>query len=594
MSEISELLPGYRVDDAGHGALVSLPWPVDPDEKIRIAQSSLGPGLIDWAEGRTEIPGLIHYLTGDPWEFTPGQKRFIILWYWHEDGRLIYRSGVKRSAKGTGKDPFAAAMMLIEFLGASQLHRDSSGRWVGIRHRMPLVQIGANSEDQAKDTLRIANSMLSKEARAFYSIDCGELQTKLTDGSGGRMEVLRASEKSTEGDPATFIALNETHHMVGDLGRNIANVARRNVGKSPAELQARLVEYTNAHRMGGDSVAEDSFEGWQKQISGKYPGLAQDILYDSIEADPRLRLHVPDELDRGIRQAYSDAHWADVPRLKDEARDPRTPPGDSIRFYFNGLAAAEDAWVDPRRFDDLVDSSIALEDGDQIALFLDCSKSEDSTGLVACRIHDSAFFVLGFWQRPHGNRGKDWIVPREEVDAAVRGAFDRFRVAWFGVDPSPARDDASEALYWKETIDGFHRDFRNRLKMWATPGAQGSSVLFDMRLSQRGGKERNEKFTETAELVASLVDESDIEAGVVPFRIESHAGLRMHAHNAKRRPNRWGFTLGKQSRDSKRLVDLAVCMVGSRLGRDIVLDSGKVRARQPARKKAERRSFVLR
>lgn len=588
MADNAELLPGYYREPK-YGALCTLPWPDDPND----LPPSLGPSIIFWAEGRTDEPGLVHFLTGKPWRFTVGQKRFIHMWFAHRDGRFIYRSGVKRGAKGTGKDPFAAAMMLIELIGPSQLVHDGTG-WVGVRHRMPLVQIAANSEAQAKDTLRIANTMLSRDARAYYGLDCGETQTKLTDGSGGRMEVLTASDSSSEGDPATFIALNESHHMTGDLGRRLADVARRNVGKSPAELQARLVEYTNAHRMGGDSVAEASFDAWQKQVSGKYPGLRQDILYDSVEADPNLRLHVPEELDRGIRQAHSDAFWSDIDRLKDEALDPRTSPGDSIRFYFNGLAAAEDAWIDPRKFDSLMEPSLSLSDGDQIALFLDCSKSEDSTGLVACRIHDSAFFVLGFWQRPHGNRGKDWIVPREEVDAAVRGAFDRFRVAWFGVDPSPARDDASEALYWKETIDGFHRDFRNRLKMWATPGAQGSSVLFDMRLSQRGGKERNEKFTETAELVASLVDESDIEAGVIPFRIESHAGLRMHAHNAKRRPNRWGFTLGKQSRDSKRLVDLAVCMVGSRLGRDIVLDSGKVRARQPARKKAERRSFVLR
>ena len=583
-----ELLPGYYVDDSLSGAFCTLPWPGIDD-----LPESIGPQLIRWAEGRTDEPGLTHYLTGEPWRFTVGQRKFLHLWYAHENGRFVYRSAVKRGAKGTGKDPFAAAHMILEFIGPSQLVFDGSG-WVGARHRMPLVQIGANSEPQARDTLRIANSMLSKDARSFYGLDCGETQTKLTDGSGGRMETLTASDASSEGDPATFIALNESHHMTGDLGRRIADVARRNVGKSPAELQARMVEYTNAHRMGGDSVAEDSFNAWQKQVSGKYPGLRQDILYDSIEADPALRLHVPDELELGLRQAYADAGWADYYRLRGEALDPRTSPGDSIRFYFNGLAASEDAWVDPRKFDSLMDSSLSLSDGDAIAVFLDCSKSEDATGMVACRLSDSAFFVLGMWQKPHGDRGKDWLVPREEVDAAAREAFSRYRVVWFGMDPSPARDDSTEALYWKELGDSLHRDFRNRLKVWATPGAQGSSVVFDMRLSQRGGNERNQKFTETAELVSTLIDESDVEAGVVPFRIESHAGLRMHAHNAKRRPNRWGFTLGKQSRDYKRLVDLAVCMVGARLGRDVALDSGKVRAASGAKKPTERRSFVLR
>lgn len=580
-----ELLPGYRIDETAFGAMVTLPWPDDPDEKWALASNSLGPAVIDWAEGRTDEPGLTHYLTGEQWRFTAGQKRFLIMWYAYNPttGRYLYRSGVKRGAKGTGKDPFAAAHMCIEFLGPSQLVSDGAGGWYGMRHRMPLVQIASNSESQSKDTLRIANSMLGKDARSYYRIDAGETMTKLKDGTGGRMEVLTYSEKSSEGDPATFIVLNESHHMKGDQGYAIAAVARRNVGKSPAEIQARLVEYTNAHQQGTESVAGDSFEAWQKQISGLYPGLRQDILYDSREADPRLRTYVPRELDVGIRQAYSDAPWADHERLKDEALDPRTSPGDSVRFYFNGIAAAEDAWVDPRKFDALADDSLELLDNEQICLFLDCSKSEDSTGLVACRLIDGAIFVLGFWQRPHGSRGKDWLAPREEVDATVREAFDRYRVVWCGIDPSPARDDEDENLYWKSVIDGLHRDFRHRLKLWATPGAvRGNAVMFDMRLSQTGGRERNQRFTEMAQLISESVDEYEPGFGKPPLRYEPHAALRMHVHAAKRRPNQWGYSLGKASRDSTKLVDLAVCMVGARLGRETVLNAGIKPARRAA------------
>ena len=578
-----ELLPGYRVDETAFGALVTLPWPDDPEEKWALAQNSLGPTVIDWAEGRTDEPGLTHYLTGADWRFTPGQKRFLIMWYAYDPatGRYLYRSGVKRGAKGpiahdtpvmtpsgwtthgelqvgsevyasngevtrvtdllpevleptyrvrfsggaevvctgshrwpvevpvgrgprrrviktvdemleeglsvhrplttgktkaargdfsrfrtlvspavegtpadfgvdpylfgywlgngdkdgprftaddrdmpflvseldrlgvahgkprtthghaqrigfgnqgrskawlreigvlndkripqrllraslsqrwsmlqglvdsdghvtkrdgqvqislskpdladdvrelavslglmprvtsrpyrlpdgrerlstsinftpqpgepaarlprkvarlktvsrhkvpfsrarmiesiepvattparcitvahhsheylvgewnvptcnTGKDPFAAAHMNIEFLGPSQLIRDpdSPTGWSGMRHRMPLVQIASNSEAQSKDTLRIANAMLGEDARRYYRIDAGETMTKLKDGTGGRMEVLTYSERSSEGDPATFIVLNESHHMKGDGGYAIAAVAQ--------------------------------------------------------------------------------------------------------------------------------------------------------------------------------------------------------------------------------------------------------------------------------------------------------------------------------------------------------------------------------
>lgn len=575
--ETSEILPGYRID--AFGAWVTIPWPDDPERKQEIAQGSLGPVLIDWAEGRTDEPGLIDYLTGKSWRYTSGQKRFLILWYaYDERGRWLYRSGVKRGAKGTGKDPFGASMCNIELVGKSQLvFNEDTGLFEGQRHRLPLVQIASNSEAQSKDMLRIANAMFSREARNFYGIDCGETRTILKDG--GRLELLTASEKSSEGDPATFIALNESHHMTESSGgHKIAASARRNVGKSPASLQARLCEFTNAHRMGTDSVAERSFTAWQAQVSGR--ALRTDILYDSIEADPATQLHVEEELRAGLAAAYSDAPWADLERLADEVLDPRTTPGDSIRYYLNGLAAAEDAWVDPRAFDTLADMTLSLADDDQIAMFLDCSKSEDATGLVASRLSDGAVFVMGVWQKPHGDRGKGWLAPREEVDAVVRNAMLRFRVEWFGVDPSPATDDQDEALYWRSVIDGWHRDFRNKLKVWATPGIQGNSVMFDMRMSQRGGLQRNQLFTEVAMLTAREIDEDSA------FHHDGNAALRTHTHNAKRRPNQWGYSMGKASRDSHQLVDLAVCMVGARMGRGVVLNSGKVRTGERSKRRA--------
>ena len=54
-------------------------------------------------------------------------------------------------------------------------------------------------------------------AREFYDLDPGETRT-IIKGTGGRLELLTASEKSSEGDPATAIMLNESHHMTHDVG----------------------------------------------------------------------------------------------------------------------------------------------------------------------------------------------------------------------------------------------------------------------------------------------------------------------------------------------------------------------------------------
>ncbi|MDG4768937.1 hypothetical protein [Solwaraspora sp. WMMD792] len=578
--DLVELPPGYYLDRwRGTGAWCTLPWPED----LADLPPSLGPQIIGWAEwrtyDRTGVPGLVDHQTGRRWVYTPGQRRYMHVWYAYDPrtGRWLYRRAVKRGAKGTGKDPFGASLCDAELIGPTRLvNRD--GRWVGVRHRMPLVQIASNSEAQSKDVLRVANAMLCQETRDFFGIDCGETRTILKE-SGGRLEILTASEKTAEGDPATFVLLNESHHMTESSGgHKVAAVARRNVGKSPKDLQARLCEMTNAHQQGGDSEAERSYEAWQKQVSGQ--AKRRDILYDSIEAPPTTDLYDDASRMAGLRAAYMDAPWADLERLSDEMLDPSTSEADSIRYYLSGLATAEDAWIDPRRFDELARPGLVVADREQLALFLDCSKSTDATGLVGARISDGHVITLGVWQRPHGDRGKGWLAPRHEVDAAVRAAFDRYRVVWCGIDPSPARDDEDESLYWMEMIDGLHRDFRRKLPVWATPGTRGHSVLFDMRIKTPGAVERNRLFTQSAMQCAADIDEH----GTLTH--DGKAALRMHVHAARRRPNPWGVSLGKITRDSTKLVDLAVCMVGARMGRRLALNSGKVRVRRAGAGKA--------
>lgn len=582
-----EILPGYRRDPwYGTTALVSLPWPADPEEKERLIANSLGPGVIDWAEGRGDGPGLINYQTGDQWEYTPGQKRFLILWYAYDPrtGRFVYRRGAKRGAKGTGKDPFGGSICNAELSGPTLLVPDGRGGWTGDVHGMPLVQIASNSEAQSKDVLRVANAMWSRDARRYYDLDCGETRT-IIRGTGGRQEVLTASETSAEGDPATFVFLNETHHMTeSNGGHRVARVVRRNVGKSPAEIQARVLDGTNAHASGTDSIGERTYVAWQAQVAGK--AARRDILYDSIEAPPDTDLFDDDSRRAGLRAAYADAPWADLERLDGEVLDPETSVADSIRYYLNGLAAAEDAWIDPLKFNALARPETVVADGTQIVMFLDCSKSGDATALVACRLSDGHVFSLGCWEKPRGKAGEGWRAPIDQVDGAVRHAFDKFTVVWFGVDPSPAKDDDAERLYWMPVIDAWHRDFHKKLKVWATGGAKiGHSVLFDMRIKTPGGPQRNMQFTQAAMQCAADIDET----GTLTW--DGSAKLQTHTHQAKRRTNPWGVSLGKVTRDSDKHIDSAVCMVGARMGRRIVLNSGKVRVRDGARRASGRAVF---
>src|ERR1700749_893255 len=117
-----ELPAGYYVDRwYGTRALMTLPWPED----LADLPPSIGPQIINWAEWRTYEetggPGLIHPIPGARWQFPPGQRRYIHQWYsWRLDdevgARWIWRRGVFRGAKGTGKDPRGAAPWNIAFV----------------------------------------------------------------------------------------------------------------------------------------------------------------------------------------------------------------------------------------------------------------------------------------------------------------------------------------------------------------------------------------------------------------------------------------------------------------------------------------------
>lgn len=576
----AEILPGYYVEPET-GAWLTLPWPDDPLE----LPPSLAPQIIDAVESR-----LIHHLTGDPWRYTKGQRRW--LWYWYAvrpDGRWLYRSGVKRGAKGTGKDPLIGTMCHGELWGPTKfVDMDGTppawlegweGPWPrGKPHRMALVQIAANSEAQGMDVLRVANGMMPADLADELAWDGGILRSQI--GGGGRIELLTSSEKSSEGDPATAIFLNESQHMTESSGGSrIAAVARRNVAKSPGG-EARLAEFSNSFMPGNGSAAEASFDAWQKQAAGLTR--RRDILYDSREAPPHLRLHVEEELEEGIACAYADSPWTDLERIRDEAQDPRVPLSESVQYYFNAIPTNEQAWVDPRNWDRLARPEIVVADKATVAMFLDCSKSTDATTLDACDIATGHVITLGGWQRPHGDRGTGWLAPKAEVDAHVRAAKERYRVVWFGVDPSPAKDDETEAQYWAPLVDEWHRLFRKSVVLWATPGIKGSAVAFDMRLSVSGGVDRNRLFTEAAMQAAIDIDEWDGESDP-PLTHDGDPMMRVHVHNARRRVNQWGVSLGKQTRDSKNLVDHAVTMVGARMGRRLVLNSGKLKNSGPSK-----------
>lgn len=538
-------------------------WQVGEDGRYVLPERTIGWDVLAWCGT------WLQHGRGEPWRFTPEQARFILHWYSvDERGAFVYHDSTLQRLKGWGKDPLAATLMAVEMLGPCRFDGwDEDGHPIARDVPEAWVQTAAVSQEQTKNTMRLFPGLFTPEAKKRFGLQIGKEKIYAL-GDERLIEAVTSSPATLEGGRATAVFLNEPHHWTASNdGHEMAAVIARNAAKSP-DGGARTVRITNAYEPGEESVAESDREAYEKMTAGRT--LFTGYLYDSLEAAPEapLSAEAAPEVVRSIR---GDSTWLQPERIVQEILDPRNPPSRSRRFWYNQIVAAEDAWTTPQEWDRNRNEALALDSGDEVALFFDGSKSDDATGLVACRISDGAVFVLGVWQRP--DHVEEWSVPREDVSAMVDRAFALYEPKGFFADPGTGTDETDER-YWDAHIDRWAREYGDRLDLWALEsGKERHAVLWDMR-----SRERQRQFTEAAGRALA-----DIEAG--QFAHDGHPVLRIHVTNARRRPNEWGVTVTKEHRESKRKIDLAVCAIGARMVQRmwLALPDGKRRKRRTGR-----------
>lgn len=555
--ELAEIEGWYRGELARPAVLPNLQW--DP---VRIGptwqtdgahwllpEHTLGWGMLAWC-GRW-----LQQSRGTPWQFTLEQARFLLWWYAVQpSGRFVYRDGVFQRLKGHGKDPLGACIGLAEMLGPVRVGDWDRGQPIGRDVETAWVQTAAVSLEQTKNTMRLLPGLVTAEARMKFGLQPGKEQAYAL-GDERFMQAVTSSPSTLEGARSTFVLMNETHHWLeNNQGHDMAAVIERNSTKS-AGGAARTLRITNAYEPGEDSVAEMDREAWEKAQSGEVVDVG--LLYDSLEAPPEAPLS-PEAAPSVVEAIRGDSVWLDTESIVKSILDIRNPPSRSRRFWYNQIVAAEDAWADPLQWDAIAAPGQLVLPNEPVVAFFDGSKSDDTTGLVGCRLSDGHVFVLDSWSKPAGERGKGWIVPRGEVDDAVAAMFGAYKVHAFFADPSDTRDDEGER-FWEPFIDDWHQRYGPQLKLWAVQsGDRRHSIAWDMR-----SPERQRDFTGAAERFLA-------EMTARRFTHDGDLRLRQHVRNARRRPGKYGVGLGKEHRESARKVDLAVCAVGARMLRRLV------------------------
>lgn len=528
--------------------------------------------LADWAY-RSELAQPDGENAGERWIWAPDQFHFM-QWFYAinpdlaETGQLrfSYRRAAIRKAKGKGKSPGLAAIAVGEFCGPvvpdfigeceddeCACHEIPEFRLHGRPHAMPWVQVAATAEDQTVNTQSMILAMLAKGSKiqSQYNLDVGK--TISYKPGGGRLQTITSSPSAAEGARPTFVVMDEVQEWYpANGGHALAAVIRRNLAKTGG----RAIEAGNAHKPGFDSVSERTLAAWQAQQEGRTRG--DGILYDCVEAPADTDLTDEKSLRAALEYVYDGSPWVDIDRLIGEIWDPDTAPDVARRYYLNQVTAAEDAWATPQDVKQLV-SQREVPEGTSVALFFDGSKSGDATGIVACEIESGHTFVIDCWE-PYG---KGWNVPVDAVDGVLERAFERYDVVAFFADVKEW--EQSTKVTWPE-------QFREGLLVHAVPGGKDPQpIAWDMR-------SKVYDFTIACELVEAEIREHS-------FTIDGDPRLVRHMVNARRRPNRYGVSISKESRTSEKKIDLAVCLIGARMARRLVLASPSWQKRRRVRGK---------
>ena len=387
---------------------------------------------------------------------------------------------------------------------------------------------------------------------------------------------VEAEDHLFQAGESGMVTHNCHHWRDNNSGHDMRGVMDRNL-KQPA---SRILWITNAYNPAEESVGQANREGYEldvaTQVKASRMGIPE-IMYDTLEAPENARV-IPREIIPVLLAVRGDSVWVNVEDIKAKMLDSRNSVITSRRFYFNQIGADEESWVDPKDVDATIDPQVkawrrdpdidlsapdaALEVGwvpvkrdDPIVMFFDGGKTDDHTAISGYRLSDGYLFAIGHWGRPSNLDDREpWFAPRTEIDERVQKAMDRFTVVAFWADPSHARDDETDVAYWDDLIDSWHRRYKDRLLLWAVRTGTGQhSVRWDMT-----SPAHQQTFVQGAEAFQQAMREREV-------KHDGNAMFVRYMKNAKSYQTKYGTSLWKGSRGSKRKIDGAVTHVGARM-----------------------------
>ncbi|WP_019984529.1 MULTISPECIES: hypothetical protein [unclassified Streptomyces] len=332
--------------------------------------------------------------------------------------------------------------------------------------------------------------------------------------------------------------MDEVHHWVGSNGGpEFFQTLKRNVEKL-AKAGSRWVTTTNAYNPTEDSVAQQIHESEMVRMGlWLYDCLEGDIEPDELRDEAKVR--------QALTEAYGDASWADIDGLtRTILYDRTTPDSTYLRFFCNRIAESSDGWMSKAEWDACYDDKDPIKPGDQITLGFDGSIRGDATCLVGCRLRDGKLFVLHLQENPRNPNLPDWEVDVLAVEAAVKRAFETYRVEWMYGDPP----------YWQEALGRWSIEY-------------GDDYVFEFWTNKPTRMVQAVERFRTAAMVKDLLHDGDDD-------------LTRHVLNAVVREVPQGFLITKDSPRSRKKIDAAVSAVLAFEARADAIADGRLKIRR--------------
>lgn len=428
-----------------------MPWrgPSEPGEF-----PTLGYAVADWIESTLVIPD--GPKMGQPFVLTDEQYRHLLHAYrLNPDtpgdapsaAAFVYRGSVLIRGQKWGKDPLAAARDLAHAFGPTEFAGwDASGEPVGREHPSPWVAIAATNEDQCDNTWLPLQVMV----RNSSIINLPGVQVNLDEvllPSGNKIECLPATALGRLGGRFTKVSITESGLLVGEGkrgGLSFGRALKRNVGG----MGGMWAEYSNPWDPSEESVLRGQVEAVERDIAA---GREPDVYIDYTRSRRRVPLDDDAALLDELEYLYGDSSikrggWVVCERIRGDVRDPSMGESEVRRFYLQEVTAGAKPFIDPAVWDARTVEAEPLTSGDVVALGFDGSRSRDATALIAYRLRDACLFTLGVWVPGDYDDG---LVPRLEVDASVRAAFEAYDVCQLHADP----------YRWQDYLDRWAGEF---------------------------------------------------------------------------------------------------------------------------------------